>query len=260
MKNKIILSGIIILLIVALIITGINLNNNKKSVAVNNIATDNVVKDISNMGNIIEESNSKEENEEINEIKYNMGVTGDSNIYEIQKDEYDDREVVVVKPSIKYKVAFTGMIKKDLPSMQEINSTYEQNRPQKNGVWIESNSRQTILNMINDSNLFNNNYGINPDGYLYVQVENNSNTNDIKLTNAINSNKLYILSISSTCYIVDDVTGEILKYSFEDMDKYQTYEYFNNENQYIIFITENKNNILSSEEILSSVISLFEGE
>ena len=114
MKNKIILSGIIILLIVALIITGINLNNNKKSVAVNNIATDNVVKDISNMGNIIEESNSKEENEEINEIKYNMGVTGDSNIYEIQKDEYDDREVVVVKPSIKYKVAFTGMIKKDL--------------------------------------------------------------------------------------------------------------------------------------------------
>ena len=152
------------------------------------------------------------------------------------------------------------MIKKDLPSMQEINSTYEQNRPQKNGVWIESNSRQTILNMINDSNLFNNNYGINPDGYLYVQVENNSNTNDIKLTNAINSNKLYILSISSTCYIVDDVTGEILKYSFEDMDKYQTYEYFNNENQYIIFITENKNNILSSEEILSSVISLFEGE
>lgn len=257
MKNKIILSVIIILLIIALIITVINLNNNKKSVAVNDIATDNAVKDISNL---IGESNSKEENEEINEIKYNMGVTGDSNIYEIQKDEYDDREVVVVKPSIKYKVAFTGMIKKDLPSMQEIDSTYEQNRPQKNGVWIESNSRQKILNMINDSNLFNNNYGINQEGYLYVQDENNSNTNDIKLTNAINSNNLYILSISSTCYIVDDVTGEILKYSFEDMDKYQTYEYFNSENQYIIFITENKNNQLSSEEILNSVISLFEGE
>lgn len=257
MKNKIILSVIIILLIIALIITVINLNNNKKSVAVNDIATDNAVKDISNL---IGESNSKEENEEINEIKYNMGVTGDSNIYEIQKNEYDDREVVVVKPSIKYKVAFTGMIKKDLPSMQEIDSTYEQNRPQKNGVWIESNSRQKILNMINDSNLFNNNYGINQEGYLYVQDENNSNTNDIKLTNAINSNNLYILSISSTCYIVDDVTGEILKYSFEDMDKYQTYEYFNSENQYIIFITENKNNQLSSEEILNSVISLFEGE
>ena len=44
------------------------------------------------------------------------------------------------------------------------------------------------------------------------------------------------------------------------MDKYQTYEYFNSENQYIIFITENKNNQLSSEEILNSVISLFEGE
>lgn len=260
MKKKISLGVLIIILMIALIITIINLTKDDNTVAVNDTATANIVENNINLSNVIEDSNSEEENERINTIKYNMGATGDSNIYEIQKDSYNGREVVVVKPSIKYKVAFTGMIKKDLPYMQEIDTIYEQNKPQKNGIWVENNSRQKILDMLNNRDIFNNNYGIDQEGYLYIQIEGNPNEKDKKLTNAINSNKQYIISISSTCYIVDDLTGEILPYSFEDMDKYQTYEYFNNENHYIIFITENKNNQLSNKEILDSVISLFEGE
>jgi hypothetical protein len=90
-----------------------------------------------------------------------------------------------------------------------------------------------------------------------LENENNANENDKKLQKALNSKKQYLISISSICYIVDDITGEILDYSFENMDKYQTYEYFEDENKDIIFITENKSNQLSEKEIVNSVLEWF---
>lgn len=260
MKKKIIIGVAIILVVLVIIVAAILINkkeNNK--VAVDNTATDNIIEENNNTKNNVEEEiNTDEENQKIDEIKYNTGATGDSNIYEVQIDSYDGREVVVVKPSIKYKVAFTGMVKNDLPQMQEVNQIYEDNKPQKNGIWVESDNRDKILNMFNNSGIFNNTYTIDKDGYMKVQEENNPNENDTKVINAINSEKQYILSVSSTCYIVDDLTGEIQRYSFEDMDRYQTYEYFENENQYIIFLTENKNNQLSDSEIINSLIGLLE--
>lgn len=260
MKKKIIIGVAIILVVLVIIVAAILINkkeNNK--VAVDNTATDNIIEENNNTKNNIEEEiNTDEENQKIDEIKYNTGATGDSNIYEVQIDSYDGREVVVVKPSIKYKVAFAGMVKNDLPQMQEINQIYEDNKPEKNGIWVESDSRDKILSMFNNSGIFNNTYTIDQDGYMKVQEENNHNENDTKVINAINSEKQYILSVSSICYIVDDLTGEIQRYSFENMDRYQTYEYFDNGNQYIIFLTENKNNQLSDSEIINSLIGLLE--
>ena len=80
---------------------------------------------------------------------------------------------------------------------------------------------------------------------------------DKKIEEIINGNKLYIIDISSTCYIVDEITGEILDYNFEDMDEYQTYQYFEDGDKKIIFITENQNNQLTVKEIIESVIELF---
>lgn len=255
MKKKIIIGVAIILAVLVIIVAAILINNKENDkVAVDNTATDNIIEE----NNIEEVINTDEENEKIDEIKYNTGATGDSNIYEVQIDSYDGREVVVVKPSIKYKVAFAGMVKDDLPQMQEINQIYEDNKPEKNGIWVESDSRDKILNMFDNSAIFNNTYTIDQDGYMKVQEENNYNENDTKVINAINSEKQYILSVSSICYIVDDLTGEIQRYSFENMDRYQTYEYFDNGNQYIIFLTENKNNQLSDSEIINSLIGLLE--
>lgn len=255
MKKKIIIGVAIILVVLVIIVAAILINNKENDkVAVDNTATDNIIEE----NNIEEVINTDEENEKIDEIKYNTGATGDSNIYEVQIDSYDGREVVVVKPSIKYKVAFAGMVKDDLPQMQEINQIYEDNKPEKNGIWVESDSRDKILNMFDNSGIFNNTYTIDQDGYMKVQEENNYNENDTKVINAINSEKQYILSVSSICYIVDDLTGEIQRYSFENMDRYQTYEYFDNGNQYIIFLTENKNNQLSDSEIINSLIGLLE--
>ena len=260
MKKKIVIGISVILIILVIIVAVVLINNREKNeVAVDNTATDNIIQENKIAENNIEEEiNTYEENQKIDEIKYNTGATGDSNIYEVQTDSYDDREVVVVKPSIKYKVAFAGMVKNNLPQMQEVNQIYEDNKPQKNGIWVESDSRDKILSMFNNSGIFNNTYTIDQDGYIKVQEENNPNENDTKIVNAINSEKQYILSVSSICYIVDDLTGEIQRYSFEDMDRYQTYEYFHNGNQYIIFLTENKNSQLSDSEIINSLIGLLE--
>ena len=260
MKKKIVIGISVILIILVIIVAVVLINNREKNeVAVDNTATDNIIQENKIAENNIEEEiNTYEENQKIDEIKYNTGATGDSNIYEVQIDSYDGREVVVVKPSIKYKVAFAGMVKDDLPQMQEINQIYEDNKPEKNGIWVESDSRDKILSMFDNSGIFNNTYTIDQDGYMKVQEENNYNENDTKVINAINSEKQYILSVSSICYIVDDLTGEIQRYSFENMDRYQTYEYFDNGNQYIIFLTENKNNQLSDSEIINSLIGLLE--
>ena len=87
--------------------------------------------------------------------------------------------------------------------------------------------------------------------------KNNQNDNDKKIEKIIKGKKQYILDISSVCYIVDDITGEILDYNFENMDKYQTYEYFEDSNKSIVFITENSTNILTNLEIFESIIKLF---
>ena len=91
-----------------------------------------------------------------------------------------------------------------------------------------------------------------------MKISDNQKINDYdkKIINIINGNKLYILDVNSVCYIVDDITGEILDYNFENMDKYQTYEYFEDNDKMIIFINENKSNQLDDKEIFESVINL----
>ncbi len=164
---------------------------------------------------------------------------------------------MTVKANVKYKVALAGMIKKTLPSFEELDKILEQKSPKYRGIWIEQNSRDKLLKLFNSSEKINSKYSINNEGYLEI-VEKNFQTNyDKKIENAINGEKQYILDISSVCYIVDDVTGEILDYNFENMDKYQTYEYFKDGDKNIIFINQNTDNQLASSEIIDSIIEIF---
>ena len=87
-------------------------------------------------------------------------------------------------------------------------------------------------------------------------IEGTTEYYDKKIEKAINGDKIYSITISSKCYIVDEITGEIQDYSFEDMDEYQTYEYFEDEEKMIICITENINKQLDDKEIMKSVIDL----
>ncbi len=191
----------------------------------------------------------------VEEIKNEIGATGNTDIYEVEQ-EYDGRNILAVKPSIKYKVAFAGMIKNAKPSMSELDNIVEEKLPHKTGIWVEEKSRDKILEIFNDGDV-NSKYLIDDDGYLKIDRKNNQNDNDKKIEKIIKGKKQYILDISSVCYIVDDITGEILDYNFENMDKYQTYEYFEDKDKYIVFVTENSNNVLTNLEIFKSIINLF---
>lgn len=197
-----------------------------------------------------------EKNKEIEELKKDIGAVGESDIYEIQHDIYDGKSVLNIKADLKYKVAFAGMIRKAMPDINQVEEIYSNNYPKKNGIWIEESSRKIILQLLNNSNIFLCKYKIDEEGYLTIEQEETINENDRKIIDFLSSGKQSLVFISSICYIIDEITGNVLEYCFEDIDKYQTYEYFEDENKKIIFVTENKHKQLDEIEIINSVLEL----
>jgi len=146
------------------------------------------------------------------------------------------------------------MIKGSMPYKEELDDVFDNNQPRKKGIWIYEKDRTKFLKYLSSVTLSK--YSIDENGYLQIDNKNNQNDYDKKIEKAINGDKIYSITISSKCYIVDEITGEIQDYSFEDMDEYQTYEYFEDEEKMIICITENINKQLDDKEIMKSVIDL----
>lgn len=251
-KNKkiLIIIGILIILLIILGIVIYIITSNKSNEEHNNEIINNEYSQLDK--NEIQ----YQENITIEELKEQTSITGNNEIYEIQ-EEYDGRKVLTVKADIKYKVAFAGMIKKTMPELEELDTILEQNLPKYSGIWIEASSRDRILNLFNNSENTNSQYYIGEDGYLKISEKNSQTASDKKIENAINCDKQYILDVSSVCYIVDDVTGEILDYNFENMDRYQTYEYFEYEDKSIIFVNQNTHGQLTDLEIFNSIVEIF---
>ena len=255
MKKKEIIISITIVIIIAIIILVININkiNLKKD---ENTNSQNNIFAINNIYTEIDKNQiSYKEDANIEELKQDAGKSGNTDIYEVQT-EYDGRKTLRIKASLKYKVAFVGLVKNSKPDFSNIDDIYEKNIPQNAGIWIEKNSRAKVLSYFNNIELFNSKYEIDNNGYLKIINENNPNDNDKKIKNILNGKKQYILDVSSICYIVDDITGEILDYNFEKMDKYQTYEYFEDDDKMIIFINENTSKQMTDKEIFTSIIDL----
>lgn len=250
-KKKKIIILISIIVIIVLVIGGILIaktwNNNDNNQ--NENTANNEMDDFKNTSVMYEEEPS------LDELKEEYKITGPDELYEVQT-EYDGRKAVVVKPEIDYKVAFAGMIKNDIPSFSEIDTIYEENYPQGSGVWIDEDARENFVNYLSNTKLLNNKYSVNDSGFLQVTKNENETNMDKDLENIINSDGLNILSISGICYMVDPVTGEIVKNPFEDLDGSQTYEYFENGNDRIIFVTENVDRELTQDEIFESIIEL----
>ena len=192
-----------------------------------------------------------------NYLENDIGMIENNDIYDVEENKYDGSEIFTIKPSVKFKVAFAGLIKGSDIKKEEIDEIYNNYYPRKKGIWIENSSKVKVLECLDNKDIFKSEYLIDDDGYLIIKNNNEKNNNDNMLQNAINSEKQYIICISSICYIIDDVTGEILDYSFEKMDEYQTYEYFEDGNRQLIFITENKNKKLTNNEIVESVLRVF---
>lgn len=246
---------ILILILLALIVIGsIVLANKKKIKNVNvndNKQTEENTPKVENKEK--DEIPEKEQEQIIEEIKEDVGATGDNDLYEV-KEGYDNQKTISIKSSVKYKVAFAGMIKDRQPNKNELDEIMEENHPQKAGIWIYEKDRKNFLDLL--KNITKSEYEITSDGYLKIVDIKNTNENDKKIQKIINGDKLFVIRISSICYIIDDITGEILDYNFEQIDEYQTYEYFKDEDKMIIFITQNKEKQLEEKEIIQSIIDL----
>lgn len=243
MKKRVIISLIILVLITIILIIAtkiLKLKNKKED----------VVQPI----NYEEENNNQNETEndkeKINKMITEQGFKADENIYEIGK-EYDGREVVIVKSGIQYKVALAGALKKSIPEFNEVNELLSK-APTHTGIWIEENSREKFLNII--KNITNANYTINESGYL-IQTENwKMNKYDKKIQKMLSEEKLYVFDICSKTYLVDDVTGEIQEYPFEEMDPYSGYEYFESDNKEMFIMSENISGKINPEDILKEIL------
>ena len=109
---------------------------------------------------------------------------------------------------------------------------------------------------MNNNKRLKNSYKINAQGAIEIEEKESKTDLDKKIEKILNSNKTYILSINGVCYMVDPVTGEIIDNPYVDINKEQTYEYFEDDDKTIIFITDN--NEMDENEIFDSIINLME--
>ena len=245
MKKKVIISSIVLIVIVIFILVIFFIT--KKS------QQDGSGENISSLPISYEEENeenSKQDQEQISQITENQGLQADENIYEIAT-EYDGREVVRVKPNIQYKVALAGMIKKEIPDFSELDDLLTQ-APTHTGIWIEETSRESFLNILN--NIADSEYEINEEGFLIKKENGKMNDYDKKIQEMLSDETLHIFDINSTTYIVDEVTGEIQEYPFEEMDPYTEYEYFSTDNKEMFIISANSYGKINQEEILKGIL------
>ena len=187
----------------------------------------------------------------INEIKEEINATGDTNIYEVKK-EYDGRKIIQIKPNIQFETALAGIFKNAMFEEDEIETLLE-NKPKYNGIWISNNSREKFLELLEKNNI--DNYIIDEKGYLKLEKTNsNQQEENTIIENAIKSDNLYIIDITGTSYIRDEITGNITQYPFEKMDPYQILNTYDNENATILEITTNEKNKVSNKDILQEIL------
>lgn len=137
-----------------------------------------------------------------------------------------------------FEVAFCGMIKKSKPSFEEIEDICKEYEPIENGVWINTSSRDEMLEYLNNSEKFNSKYNIDKYGYLRIEEVNNQSDKDKEIEKMISGNKKYILDISDVYYMIDPVTGDIVDNPYNDLDGEQTYDYCEDGDRVIVFISE----------------------
>lgn len=195
------------------------------------------------------------ENEEsrniINELKEEVNASGNTNIYDV-KSEYDGRKILQIKPNIQFETVLAGIIKGSMFTEEEIEILLEE-RPKYNGIWISEKSKDVFLRILKENDIEN--FYIDDNGYLKLKQNNgNLKENNKIIENAIESSNLYIIDISGSSYVRDEISGQIVEYPFEKMAPYQILDIYNNENAIIIEITTNKDNKISSKEILEEIL------
>ena len=85
--------------------------------------------------------------------------------------------------------------------------------------------------------------------------KNNLNEIDKIINIAMNNKKSYSVCINSIAYLVDEVTGNIEEYPFEEIDPEQSFELFETENASLYVITQNTYKKLDYKSIIEDVFN-----
>ena len=249
MKNKKIIIGIILVIIICLIVFSIILIKNNGNNATNE---NNFVNDYSNINK--ENETSYQENTTVGELKNETGLTGDDSLYQIDT-EFDGRKILNIKADIQYKVALAGVLQNSMPEYDNIDNIIEEAALTKTGIWIEKNSREKFINLL--ENITESQYEVSEDGFLNVVNKEKQNEYDKKIEEIINGENQYLIKITDKYYELDTVTGEVTEYPYQRLDSYQTYDVVESENNRIYFLNTNDQNKLSNEDIIKDVINTF---
>ena len=183
------------------------------------------------------------------EIQNSINSNADTNMYQIE-EEYDGRQTIQIKNDIQYDTVLAGILKKGIPAENEVDEILK-DKPNNNGIWISKQARDKFKNLLVDNNLEN--FAIDDDGYLY-QISYNDGRFSKKLEGIIKSSKKYILDFSGTCYVRDDLSGQVVEYPFERMDPNQVLEIYKKENETILEITTNAKGKITNTEILETIL------
>lgn len=194
--------------------------------------------------------NEKQEKNVIDNLKQELGITGVNEVYTIE-EEYDGRKVLAIKPSVQYNVIMAGMLKGEKPENEEL-AQWKEKIPINTGIWINKPVREKFLKMINL--IAKDNYTISETGFLKQEETTKGNEYDNILNKMIKSKTLYIIDISSKCYLLDEVTGEIVEYPFEKMDPYTPFEYFEFDNKCIFIINSNEKGKLEDTDSIKEIL------
>ena len=237
MKKKIVF-GIIIIIIIILI-SLMSVTNKKTTVEDNTITNE-----------LSSTETQVQQTDEINNLKNELGITGNTELY-VVNEEYDGRRTLAIKPDLQYNVVMAGILKGSMPEYENVNDILK-DEPESKGIWVSENSRDKTLEIL--ETITKAKYLIDENGYLQQEEKNEMNEYDQIINKILSSNKLYVIDINSICYILDNVTGEIVENQFEEIDPYMPFEYFEAGDKSIFVITTNSKNKLSYEDIFKEIL------
>lgn len=262
MKKRNIAILIIIVVIVTVVVSMVIFRSQNKNIpGKSENETTNQVKN--NSENIVEESSIADGNNNknevasndvsiIKEIKESTGATGDDDIYQVA-NEYDNRKILTVKSSVQYKVALCGFLQNEKFELSQVDKIINEKTPKNSGIWIEESSREDIQELLEQ--ISKSEYEIK-DGYLTVKNANSENDVDKVLKKYIDSDKFVVLAKTGDIKMVDDVTGTVEDYPFEKLEEYQSYDFVQDNGNYIICLAKNEKGKIQADEFAKALKSI----
>lgn len=265
-KNRIIAIIMTILLILAIIIGIVAANKQKEikeantpNIPENQTSNEKINEENSTENQVTENTASSEETEnateqektsEIEDLKNETGSKGDSKIYDVAQ-EYDGKKTLTVKPSVQFQTVLAGAIKNGKPEETEVTKIVN-GFSYKKGAYITKQSREKFIELLKSLGI--DEFSINDnDGYI-AKISEPKNNLAKQLESLINNGKTYVIDMTGTCYMRDDVTGEIVEYPFEKMDPSEICEPFISGSNTLLAITSNKDNTIAASEIIQTIL------